>query len=58
MTPQAAAAAEYLRLASIAADTEWGSDEWKASVAFAHAFEDSATEETFTAYIDAIEAAV
>jgi hypothetical protein len=56
MTPQDAAA-EYIRLATIAADTEWGSAEWKAAVGFAHAFEETATEETFSAYLDIIEQA-
>jgi hypothetical protein len=56
MTPQAAAI-EYLRLAAIAANTQWGSDEWKAAVGFAHAFENTATEETFSAYLDIIEQA-
>jgi hypothetical protein len=56
MTPTEAAA-EYLRLAAIAAGTEWGSAEWKAAVGFAHAFEETATEETFSEYLDAIEAA-
>jgi hypothetical protein len=55
MTPKAAAA-EYARLATIAADTQWGSDEWKAAVGFALAFEETATEETFSEYLDALEA--
>ncbi len=51
------AANEYLRLAALTVGTEWGSDEWKAAVCFAHSFEDTATEESFSEYLDIIEAA-
>ena len=42
------AAAEYVRLSLIAKSTDWGSDEWKAATAFAHRFEDTATNPTLT----------
>ncbi len=55
MSPEQAAA-EYIRLATLASATEWGSDEWKAAVRFAHTVEENSTEESFDAYLNAIEA--